>query len=114
LTRRSVFRHVPHSVRPRGPSKQQRLATAGEGDEHRDEQTAVPADGGRTVGRAARGLYRDEVYDEDSPDKGVAEIIVAKQRNGPIGHVRLAFRGQFTRFENLASDACVSAAGDMG
>jgi replicative DNA helicase len=48
-------------------------------------------------------IYRDEVYREDSPDKGSAEIIVAKQRNGPIGTVRLAFLGQYTRFENLAS-----------
>lgn len=48
-------------------------------------------------------IYRDEVYHEDSPDKGVAEIIIAKQRNGPIGKVKLAFLGQYTRFENLAS-----------
>jgi replicative DNA helicase len=47
-------------------------------------------------------IYRDEVYNEDSPDKGCAEIIVAKQRNGPIGRVRVAFLGQFTRFEDLA------------
>ena len=47
-------------------------------------------------------IYRDEVYNEDSPDKGVAEIIIGKQRNGPIGTCRLAFIGQFTRFENLA------------
>ena len=47
-------------------------------------------------------IYRDEVYHEDSPDKGVAEIIIGKQRNGPIGTCRLAFQGQFTRFENLA------------
>ena len=45
-------------------------------------------------------IYRDEVYNEDSPDKGVAEVIIGKQRNGPIGTVRLAFQGQFTRFEN--------------
>ncbi|MCR9186805.1 MAG: replicative DNA helicase [Halieaceae bacterium] len=47
-------------------------------------------------------IYRDEVYNEDSPDKGTAEIILGKQRNGPIGTCRLAFIGQFTRFENLA------------
>tara|TARA_R110002072_G_scaffold14582_9_gene60224 strand:+ start:34714 stop:36117 length:1404 start_codon:yes stop_codon:yes gene_type:complete len=49
-------------------------------------------------------IYRDEVYDEDSNDKGTAEIIIGKQRNGPIGKVRLSFLGQFTRFENLADD----------
>lgn len=47
-------------------------------------------------------IYRDEVYHEDTPDKGVAEIIIAKQRNGPIGKVRLAFLGRYTRFEDLA------------
>jgi replicative DNA helicase len=47
-------------------------------------------------------IYRDEVYNDDSPDKGTAEIIIAKQRNGPIGKVRLAFLGQYTRFEDLA------------
>ena len=47
-------------------------------------------------------IYRDEVYNEDSPDKGTAEIIIAKQRNGPIGKVRVAFLGKYTRFEDLA------------
>lgn len=47
-------------------------------------------------------IYRDEVYNEDSNDKGVAEIIIAKQRNGPIGKVRVAFLGKYTRFEDLA------------
>ncbi|MEK9926776.1 MAG: replicative DNA helicase [Halieaceae bacterium] len=47
-------------------------------------------------------IYRDEVYHEDSQDRGVAEIIIGKQRNGPIGTCRLSFRGEFTRFENLA------------
>lgn len=47
-------------------------------------------------------IYRDEVYHEDSPDKGVAEILIGKQRNGPIGTCRLAFQGEFTRFENLS------------
>jgi len=46
-------------------------------------------------------IYRDEVYNDDSPDKGTAEIIIGKQRNGPIGMVRLTFLGQFTRFENF-------------
>ena len=47
-------------------------------------------------------IYRDEVYNEDSPDKGIAEIIIGKQRNGPIGTRRLAFIGKYTRFEDLA------------
>lgn len=47
-------------------------------------------------------IYRDEVYNEDTPDKGVAEIITGKQRNGPIGVDRLAFVGKYTRFEDLA------------
>ncbi len=49
-------------------------------------------------------IYRDEVYNEDSPDKGSAEIIIGKQRNGPIGTVRLTFLGQYTRFENFISE----------
>ena len=50
-------------------------------------------------------IYRDEVYyKEESEDKGIAEIIIAKQRNGPIGSVRMAFLNEYTRFENLAPD----------
>lgn len=49
-------------------------------------------------------VYRDEVYNEDSPDKGIAEIIIGKQRNGPLGTVRLTFLGQYTRFENYAGN----------
>ncbi len=48
-------------------------------------------------------IYRDEVYNPDSPDKGTAEIIIGKQRNGPIGRVRLTFIGQHTRFEDFAN-----------
>ncbi len=48
-------------------------------------------------------IYRDEVYNPDSPDKGSAEIIIGKQRNGPIGMTRLTFVGEYTRFENFAS-----------
>jgi replicative DNA helicase len=47
-------------------------------------------------------VYRDEVYNEDSPDKGIAEIIIGKQRNGPIGTVKLTFLGKHTRFENYS------------
>lgn len=46
-------------------------------------------------------IYRDEVYNEDSPEKGVAELIIGKQRNGPIGTVKLAFQGKYSRFTNL-------------
>jgi replicative DNA helicase len=48
-------------------------------------------------------IYRDEVYNPDSPDKGTAEIIIGKQRNGPIGSVRLTFQGSSTRFLNFTS-----------
>jgi replicative DNA helicase len=47
-------------------------------------------------------LYRDEVYNPDSPDKGTAEIIIGKQRNGPIGAVRLTWMGQYTKFGNYS------------
>lgn len=47
-------------------------------------------------------IYRDEVYNPDTPDKGIAEIIIGKQRNGPIGKIDLTFLGEFTRFENCA------------
>ncbi|NBS17412.1 MAG: replicative DNA helicase [Gammaproteobacteria bacterium] len=49
-------------------------------------------------------IYRDEVYNKDTTDKGTAEIIIAKQRNGPIGTTRLTFLGQYTRFENFIHD----------
>ncbi|MBC7204812.1 MAG: replicative DNA helicase, partial [Pusillimonas sp.] len=48
-------------------------------------------------------IYRDEVYNPDSPDKGTAEIIVGKQRNGPIGITRLTFQGSSTRFLNFSA-----------
>ena len=51
-------------------------------------------------------IYRDEVYnkEESNPRRGTAEIIIGKQRNGPIGMVELTFLGQHTRFENYARD----------
>lgn len=49
-------------------------------------------------------IYRDEYYNEDSQDKGIAEIIIGKQRNGEIGTVRLQFQGEYTRFNNLAPE----------
>ncbi|MGC1818172.1 MAG: replicative DNA helicase [Casimicrobiaceae bacterium] len=48
-------------------------------------------------------IYRDEVYNPETQDKGTAEIIIGKQRNGPIGMVRLTFLGEFTRFESFAT-----------
>lgn len=47
-------------------------------------------------------IYRDEVYNQDSPRKGIAEIIIAKQRNGPVGKIDLTFIGRHTRFESYA------------
>jgi replicative DNA helicase len=55
-------------------------------------------------------IYRDEVYNPDSPDKGTAEIIIGKQRNGPIGTVRLTFQGSSTRFLNFAGGSGGGAA----
>jgi replicative DNA helicase len=55
-------------------------------------------------------IYRDEVYnkEEDNPSRGIAEILLSKQRNGPTGDVNLAFLNSFTRFENLASEDAVA------
>jgi len=50
-------------------------------------------------------IYRDEVYNDESPDKGIAEIIIAKQRNGPIGTVKLTFLGKHTQFENYSGSS---------
>ncbi|GAB4246105.1 MAG: replicative DNA helicase [Thermoleophilia bacterium] len=50
-------------------------------------------------------IYRDEVYNKESPDKGVAEIIIGKQRNGPIGEAKLGFIQNYTRFADLPGDA---------
>ncbi|WOX07104.1 replicative DNA helicase [Microbulbifer pacificus] len=49
-------------------------------------------------------IYRDEYYNEDSPDKGIAELIIGKQRNGEIGTCRAAFVGKYTRFDDLAPE----------
>ena len=59
-------------------------------------------------------IYRDEVYDEDTEDKGIAEIIIGKQRNGPIGTTKLTFLGQYTRFENFAHDSYRMSDEDYG
>ena len=56
-------------------------------------------------------LYRDEVYNDETDDKGIAEIIISKQRNGPIGTVKLTFLGQYTKFENYVDPVSASAAG---
>lgn len=57
-------------------------------------------------------IYRDEVYNKNSEDRGIAELIVAKQRNGPTDTVRLRFIREFTRFENLALDPGEGVYGD--
>jgi len=49
-------------------------------------------------------IYRDEVYDHDTPRKGIADINIAKQRNGPTGEFPLTFLGQFTKFENYTPE----------
>lgn len=48
-------------------------------------------------------LYRDEYYNPDTPDRGIAEVIITKHRNGPVGTIKLLFEPQFTRFRNLAA-----------
>ena len=50
-------------------------------------------------------IYRDDYYNKESKEPGVAEIVMAKQRNGPVGTVKLAFLKPLTRFDNLAPDA---------
>jgi replicative DNA helicase len=61
-------------------------------------------------------IYRDEVYNKETPDKGVAEIIIAKQRTGPTGAIRVAFSGEHTRFDNLEESdyGGVDDGGDAG
>ncbi|MEM6640130.1 MAG: replicative DNA helicase [Pseudomonadota bacterium] len=49
-------------------------------------------------------IYRDEVYNKETPKKGIAEVIIAKQRNGPTGDISLVFQGQYTRFQNYTPD----------
>jgi replicative DNA helicase len=50
-------------------------------------------------------IYRDEVYDKNTTRKGIADIIITKQRNGPTGEVSLTFLGEYTKFENLVSES---------
>jgi replicative DNA helicase len=50
-------------------------------------------------------IYREEVYDPNTPKKGIADIILAKQRNGPIGEVKLTFLGKYTKFESFVPDS---------
>ena len=48
-------------------------------------------------------LFREEVYNRTEDNKGIAEVIIAKQRNGPIGNLKLTFIGEYVRFENISS-----------
>jgi replicative DNA helicase len=50
-------------------------------------------------------IYREEVYDKETPRKGIADIIIGKQRNGPVGEFHLTFLGEYTKFENLVAEA---------
>ena len=50
-------------------------------------------------------IYREEVYEKNTTRKGIADIIIAKQRNGPTGEVQLTFLGQYTKFENYAPES---------
>jgi replicative DNA helicase len=50
-------------------------------------------------------IYREEVYEPETPRKGIADIIIAKQRNGPVGEFHLTFLGEYTKFENLVAEA---------
>ncbi|MEO0973560.1 MAG: DnaB-like helicase C-terminal domain-containing protein, partial [Pseudomonadota bacterium] len=50
-------------------------------------------------------IYREEVYEKDTTRKGIADIIIAKQRNGPVGDFPLTFLGEYTRFENYSPEA---------
>ncbi len=59
-------------------------------------------------------IYRDEVYNRDSPDKGTAEIIVGKQRNGPIGDCTLTFATDYTRFSDVGDRSLSSGSGRGG
>lgn len=49
-------------------------------------------------------IYREEVYDKETPRKGIADIIIGKQRNGPVGELHLTFLGEYTKFENLVAE----------
>jgi replicative DNA helicase len=54
-------------------------------------------------------IYRDDYYNKESPDKGMAEIIIGKQRNGPTDTWKLTFLGHYTKFENYAPDSFVGS-----